>query len=173
MSKFKDFWDKVKSVKHIEIYIALLIGLIICSVYFTLFTGSGKTDTNNDISTEEFTTSEEYVDYLENKLCNVLSKISGVGNVSAIITLETGFTYEYATDTETKTTTSGSNETSITTDTIIIVDGEPVVIKEIYPVIKGVVIVAEGSEDFKIKMDIMQAVVTILEVDESEITILS
>lgn len=137
MSKFKDFWDKVKSVKHIEIYIALLIGLIICAVYFTLFTGSGKTDTNNDISTEEFTTSEEYVDYLENKLCNVLSKISGVGNVSAIITLETGFTYEYATDTETKTTTSGSNETTITTDTIIIVDGEPVVIKEIYPVIKG------------------------------------
>ena len=102
-----------------------------------------------------------------------MSKISGVGNVSAIITLETGFTYEYATDTETKTTTSGSNETTITTDTIIIVDGEPVVIKEIYPVIKGVVIVAEGSEDFKIKMDIMQAVVTILEVDESEITILS
>ena len=173
MKSLKEFWNKVKGIRHFEIYLALILGLIVCVLYFSFFVDKNTNDTKSEISTGEFSSTEEYVDLLENKLCNVLSKISGVGNVSAIITLETGFTYEYATDTETKTTTSGSNETTITTDTITIVDGEPVVIKEIYPVIKGVVIVAEGSEDFKIKMDIMQAVVTILEVDESEITILS
>ena len=146
---------------------------MICIVYFGVTFGSGNSDKKEEISTEEYDSSLEYVDYLENKLCNVLSKISGVGNVSAIITLECGFTYEYATDTETKTTTSSSNETTITVEEVLIVDGEPVVVKEIYPVIKGVVIVAEGSEDFAIKMDIMQAVVNILEVDESKITILS
>ena len=126
-----------------------------------------------EISTEEYDSSLEYVDYLENKLCNVLSDITGVGDVSAIITLDGGFTYEYAVDSETNTTTSGSSETSVTVDTTILVNGEPVVVKVIYPEIKGVVIVADGSENFAIKMNIMEAVQTLLGVEASSITILS
>ena len=110
------------------------------------------------------------MDLLENKLCNVLSKISGVEEVSVLISLESGFSYEYAMDTETTTSGSGS---STTLETTIIIDGEPVVVKENYPVIKGVVIVAKGSENFSVKMDILEAVTTVLEIDESDITILS
>ena len=89
---------------------------------------------------------------MENKLKNVISKISGVGEANVIITLESGFTYEYATDTETKTITSGGTETTLTTQTVILVNGQPVVVKQIYPVVKGVVIVAKGAENFAVKM---------------------
>lgn len=174
MSKIKELFGKVKSIKHFEIVVAIIVGLVVCAVYFSFFgTSQTKTDNASDDSTTNFASAVEYVDYLENKLENVLSKISGVKNVSVIITLESGFTYDYAKDSETKTTTSGGTATTITTETVILVSNEPVVVKEIYPVVKGVVVVAEGAENFSIKMNILTAVETVLEVDQNSITILA
>ena len=173
MKSLKDFWSKLKGVRHIEIYIAVLLGIVVCVCYFAFFVDKGKNDTNLQNTTQEYSSSEEYVDYLENKLCNVLSNMTGVGDVSAIITLDGGFTYEYAVDSETNTTTSGSSETSVTVDTTILVNGEPLVVKVNYPSVKGVVIVAEGSEDFAVKMDILDAVQTLLSVDAGSVTILA
>ena len=170
MKSLKEFWNKVKGIRHFEIYLVLILGLIVCVLYFSFFVDKNTNDTKSEISTGEFSSTEEYVDLLENKLCNVLSKISGVEEVSVLISLESGFSYEYAMDTETTTSGSGS---STTLETTIIIDGEPVVVKENYPVIKGVVIVAKGSENFRVKMDILEAVTTVLEIDESDITILS
>ena len=172
MSKMKDLWNKVKGIKHIQIILAVVIGLIICVAYFS-FCSKPKGDNISDISTEEYSSAEEYVNALENKLVNVLSKISGVGETSVIITLESGFTYEYAKDTETKTVVSGGTETTVTTETVILVSNEPVIVKQNYPVIKGVVIVAKGAENFSVKMNIMAAAETVLAVDAHNITILA
>lgn len=173
MKSLKEFWNKVKGIRHFEIYLALILGLIVCVLYFSFFVDKNTNDTKSEISTGEFSSTEEYVDLLENKLCNVLSNMTGVGDVSVIITLDGGFTYEYAVDSETNTTTSGSSETSVTVDTTILVNGEPLVVKVNYPSVKGVVIVAEGSEDFAVKMDILDAVQTLLSVDAGSVTILA
>ncbi|MBP3431743.1 MAG: hypothetical protein J6K39_02695 [Clostridia bacterium] len=172
MNKLKSFWEKLKSIKHIQIVLPLVIALVLCVIYFS-FVGGAEDDNSQQNSTEEFSSTVEYVDILENKLCSVLSKISGVGETNVIITLESGFSYEYATDSETKTTVSGGNETTIKTETLILVSNQPVVVKETYPVIKGVVVVAKGAEDFSVKMNIMQAVETVLEIDSKNITILA
>ena len=171
MEKFKEFWKKIRAVKHFELYLALIAGLIVVCCYFFFFMPSSNK--KEESSTQNYSTAQEYASYLENKLCNVLSTMEGVGRTSAIITLDGGFTYVYATNSETNTTTSGSAETSVTVDTTIIENGEPVVVKVNYPTIKGVVIVAEGSEDFAIKMDILEAVETLLDVGADKITILS
>ena len=171
MDKLKEIFKKIKGVKHIEIYLAVIVGLIVIMCYF--FFMSTPNDTKEENSTGNYSTAQEYADYLENKLCNVLSNMTGVGDVSAIITLDGGFTYEYAVDSETNTTTSGSSETSVTVDTTILVNGEPLVVKVNYPSVKGVVIVAEGSEDFAVKMDILDAVQTLLSVDAGSVTILA
>ena len=171
MKLLKNFWTKLKSIKHIEIILAVVIGLIVCAVYFAGVV-KPKTDKTSDNPTKEYTSAEEYVDMLENKMNNVLSKIDGAGNVSVIITLECGFVYEYAKDSETKTTVSGNNQTSIKTETIILVSNQPVIEKEIFPTIKGVVVVAQGAKDFSVKMNILSAVETILEVDRQNITVL-
>jgi len=172
MNKLKGLWDKFKGIKHIQMYIAIFIALLVCVVYFG-FLSKPKDDKITENSPEEFSSAVEYVDWLENKLNNVLSKISGVGNVNVLVTLETGFSYEYATDTETKTTTSGGNEITVTTETIIMVSNQPVIVKEFYPKIKGVVVVAEGAENFNIKMNILTAVETILEIERDNITVLA
>ena len=47
------------------------------------------------------------------------------------------------------------------------------IVKKIYPKVKGVVIVADGAKDFSIKMNILTAVETVLEVDRNNITVLA
>lgn len=172
MNKLKDFFERLKNLKHKQIIIPLFLGVVVCLVYFS-FLSPTKSDTTTEDSTAQSSSAMEYVDMLENKLSNVLSNISGVGDCDVIITLESGFDYVYATDTETKTTISGSNQTTTTTETVILVSNEPVVVKEIYPNIKGVVVVANGADDFTIKMNILSAVETVLEVDRNNITILA
>lgn len=172
MNSLKGFLDKCKKIKHFPVLIAVAVGLVVCVIYFSVFLPT-KNDTKLPETTETATSAMEYVDNLENRLNNVLSKISGVQSVNTLITLESGFSYQYATDTETKTTTSGGQEITITTIKLIWDEDKPVVVKEIYPVIKGVVVVAKGAENFSVKMDIMDAVETILQIDRNSITILS
>lgn len=166
MSKLKSLWLKIKSIKHIHIYAAILVGIVLCVGYFSFLKSDDKTP---EISTQTEDTAVEYVKNLENKLANVLSKISGAGKVNVLITLQSGFGYEYACDEETRTTSSGD---TLTTKSVILVSNEPVVEKEIYPTIKGVVIVATGAENFGVKMNLMNAATTVLEIDSSKITIL-
>ncbi len=174
LASFKGFWEKIKRVKHIEIYLTIIVALIIIAIYLSsLGLGSSKqtstNDKNNSNSPTTFSTSAEYVDYLENKLDNVLSSVQGASNVNVIITLESGFEYEYATEEETKQTSSGS----VTTTKLVLVDGKPVVVKEYYPTIKGIVVVAKGAQDVKVKMDILTLIQTVIEVENAKITILA
>jgi len=171
MSKIKAFFSKIKSIKFWYVYLAVFVGLCAVLFYFVNFKTKQNVKTN-DNSTTETSSAMEYVNFLENKLSNVLSKISGAGQTQVIITLESGFAYEYATDTETKTINSGGTETSVTTQTIILVSSQPVVQREIYPVIKGVVVVAKGASDVNVKLNILAAVETALEVARNKITIL-
>ncbi len=151
----------------------MVVGVVLVVAYYALCSSSSSSsDNSSDNSTETYSSAEEYVDILENKLCNVLSKVSGVEEVSVVITLECGFTYEYATDSETNTVISGGTETTITTETVILVSGEPIVVKQNYPVIKGVVIVAKGAENFSVKMNLISAVETVLQIDQDKIIIL-
>ncbi len=172
MNKIKSMFEKVKKIKHLYIYLAVIVALVLCGVYYANFKQKSNSK-KTEVSTQETTSAMEYVKFLENKLSSVLSNISGVSKVNVIITLEDGFSYKYATDTETKTIVSGGSETTMTTQTIILVSNEPIVEKEIYPSIKGVVVVAKGAENVKVKMSILEAVETSLNVEPNRITILS
>lgn len=174
MDKLKSLWIKLKTIKHIEIYCGILCVILVFVIYLNCFSTSKKNkDVVSEDSNQTFSSTLEYVDYLENKLCNVLSKISGVDDVDVIITLESGFGYEYVTEEETKTTTNGATSTTITTTTVVMVSNEPIVNQEIYPKIKGVVVVAKGAEDAGLKLKILSAIQTVLNVSNSNITILS
>lgn len=171
MNKIKDFWINFKTNKKMQVIIAVFVAILVCVVCFAGI--KTKNDNLTENSTQTSSDNMEYVSDLENKLCNVLSKISGVGDVNVIITLKSGFSYEYASNSETKNIVSGDTQTTTTTTNIILVSGQPVVVKENYPVIKGVIVVAKGAEDIKVKMAILEAVETVLEIDQNEITVLA
>ncbi len=166
-------WDKLKKIKHIEIYIALFFATLVLIVYFVSFKGGGtKSDSETKIDTpiENFSNSSEYVGYLENKLESVLGQVRGAGNVDIVITLEKGFEYIYATEEETKTTSNGG---TVTSNSVVLVDGKPVLEKEIFPSIQGVVVVSQGANDVSVRMNLLSAIQTVIDVDNSKITILT
>lgn len=172
--KFKSLIAKLKKIKHIEIYIAVGLAVLVAIIYFASISSSSS-DKNSSSSKDDnlstnFSTSQEYVVYLENKLENVLEDIKGVGNANVIITLEKGFEYIYVTEEETKTT---SNGTTITTVTVVLVDGQPVLKEEIYPIIKGIVVVTDGADDINTKMNIITVIQTVIDIDNSKINIVS
>ena len=105
---------------------------------------------------------------LENKLENVISQIEGTGNVDVVITLEKGFEYVYLTEEETRTSASGNTTTSTT---VVMVDGQPVLIEELYPVIKGIVVVCAGADNVSVKMNIISLIQTVVNVNSSNISI--
>ena len=170
--KFKALYEKIKKVKHIQIYIAIGLAVIIALIYFSTVFNKPKesSSTKDDNISKEFSSSLEYVDYLENKLENVLTKVKGAGDVEVIITLEKGFEYVYVTEEETRTT---SNGTTVTTSTVVLVDGQPVLEEEIYPIISGLVVVASGADNIKVKMNVLSVIQTVIDIDNSKINILS
>ncbi len=128
------FFQKLKSIKHIEIIVAVVLGAIVLLIYFSTFS-SGKS--NN--TAYESTSTTEYAAMLESKLENVISQINGAGTVSVIVTLSSGPEYIYATniEEETNTNTSGNSTTTVSTTTTepIIISDDIVVVKEIMPTV--------------------------------------
>lgn len=130
-------------------------------------------------------TSSQYLRDLEDHLSDILSKIQGAGRVSVMITLKSGTEIIPAKDesisdrvTNEKDTEGGTrtiNEKT-TTDKVVFAEvqggsSEPLIIKEINPEIKGVIVVAEGAKDAKVKLMISQAVQTVLDIPAYRVTV--
>lgn len=166
-----NFFQKLKSIKHIEIIIAIILGAIILLVYLSTFSSKAP-----DNTAYESTNSSEYAAMLEKKLANVLSQIDGVGNVSVMITLASGPEYIYATNNEEKkniNTAGSSTTTSITTTSVpIIISNDIIIIKEIMPTVGGVIVVAGGTQNTKVKLEILKAIQALLDVPQGNIEVL-
>lgn len=74
--------EKLKKVKHIEIYISIIFIVIILLIYLSNFSGKTKSKTSTS------TTINAYVEELEENLENILSNIGGVSDVKVMITLD-------------------------------------------------------------------------------------
>lgn len=168
--KFKTLFERIKKVKHIHIYLAIGLGVLIVACYlFSLPKKTENNKTNIDNNRTEFSSSAEYAEYLENKLENVITSIKGVGQAEVVVSLEKGFEYIYQTEEETRST---SNGTSITTTSVVMINGQPVIKEEIYPIIKGIVVVADGCGDVATRMDVLNLIQTVVEVQSSQIKIM-
>ncbi len=169
VTKVKEILIKLKSNKNFYIYLAVGLAVLIAIIYFaSTITTNESTSTKQDTANENLSASEEYVAKLENKLESVISQIQGGENVDVIITLEKGFEYVYLTEEETKTSASGITST---TTNVVLVDGQPVLMKEIYPSIKGIAVVCKGANDVTLKMNIISLIQTVVEVNSANISI--
>lgn len=130
-------------------------------------------------------TASDYARRLEKDLSLILSKIQGAGRVSVMVTLKSGKEIIPAKDesvsdkvTNEKDTSGGTriiNEKT-TDDKVVFTaaqggNSKPLVIKEIDPEIKGVIVVAEGAKDSKVKLKISHAVQTVLDIPAYRVTV--
>jgi len=129
----------------------------------------------------------EMENLLARQLETVLAQISGVGEITVTVNLASTTEKDYAVNTITnsKTTQEHDQKGGNRTVTEINENGqvvlvrenqgsreEPVVVKEIKPEVKGVVVVAEGAEDPVIKADLMKAAQVYLDVPLYKVIVL-
>ena len=171
--KVAELLNKIKKNKNFQVFIAIFVCLIACCIYLCIAglpTKSQSTSLTKDDKNElNFSSSMEYVSYLENKLESVITNVKGVGEANIFITLEKGFEYVYVTEEESSTTSSG---TTVNKTNVVMLNGQPVVQEEIYPKIKGIVVVAQGAGNVAIKMNILSLIQTVIDVENSKINIL-
>ena len=110
-----------------------------------------------------------YVKDLENRLEKTLSKVKGAGEVSVVITVDSGKETVLASE---KVTVTEDGRTTVT-ESPIMVNGKPVVLKENYPEIVGVLIVAQGANSISVMKNLQQAAVSLLNINLSRIEILA
>lgn len=162
---------KLKNIKHLQIYIAVLLGIVVLVIYFSTF----KTSSNVQEELNSVVTSE-YISSLESRMEKVLSEISGAGNVKVLITIEKDAEKVMAQNTEKKTVTNGDNTTITETTELVLINKNgsyvPVVLYETLPVIKGVVVVCQGAKDPMVKLQIINAVRAAIEVNSTSIEVL-
>jgi stage III sporulation protein AG len=181
INKKSNFWARIKKIKNIEIYIAIAFVAIILLIYFTSnaswLTKNNKTDKNNNYSS-----AYDYCLETEKKLSKMLSGIKNAGKVDIMITFESTpeRVIAYITS-STKNTSSGGdggyneNNSNTSSPQVIYVSGEqiPLILKEVSPKVTGVLIVAEGADDVKVKLDIINAVSVLLNISTEQIKVLT
>lgn len=156
----KNFLEKIKNNKILRYGIAIVLCIALC---IALFFGY-----RND-KTETVDEETSFVYDLENRLSAILSEVDGAGKVSVVITVESGMETVLATKITTTTTEHGTE----TVETPILVNGKTVVLKEKYPKIIGVLIVAEGAKNITVLSRLQQATVSLLDINVNQIEILT
>lgn len=158
--------------------------LVVLVVLFAVFSlgGSGKPagaqEAGDPGASREALSPED----IEARLEELLSAIEGAGRVRVMITYATGAEIVPAMSTQVQSSTSeqsdekGSWQKSLTRNEQSSPvtgrnDTQPVVLVEKMPEILGVVVVAEGAHDLKVRMALQQAVETVLQLSSKKVDV--
>lgn len=156
----KKFMDFLKNKNNRIILIILIIGTL-----FMLVPGREKKQ-------PEPAAAEEKLDESE-RLCEMLSMIKGAGDVEVMVTYSGTEEKRLAYETKSGKTDRGDSGYEENLDKqAIMADGEPVILSKSYPKVKGVVVIAEGAGDSKVKAAITEAVMTALDIAPHKVCIL-
>ena len=169
--------DSIKGGKGRKIVIiAGLVGmaLILLSEFWPGQKASG---------TSAKTTAEEFLTKTEAKLSEVVGSIQGAGKCQIMVTLENGVEYVYATqqkvNTDRQEGTDGSstklNQRDDTEENIVIVETENgrqgLLVTELQPTVKGVVIVCEGGDQPLVQQRVTEAVTIALNISSKRVCV--
>ncbi len=190
IKEIKDLLKELISRKHVANIIVILAVAIIALIFSSDFLVKDSSAKNNIKETtgdtfvkqeEVFKTEEEIV---EVRLKKILERIKGSGEVEVMVTFEMGSEIIPASNTvETKDTTeekdSNGGIRTVTsqnlTENIVTTNdstgNKPLVIKEIKPQVKGVIVVAEGADDIEVKVQLYDAVKTVLQVSGDRVQV--
>ncbi len=173
MEKYKEVLQKILSEKKNVV-------LIICSfvaIILLLFSELSSEDNEKENSEPCMgIAADEYIEIQEEKLEKLLESIDGAGNVEVMITLESCYENVYLKDSAVKTESNESDFSKEQEDKYIITknttnDQGGLIIKVYEPVVKGVAVVAEGGDNEKIKMAVLETVSAVFNINSSNISV--
>ncbi len=162
--------------KNIKIIVAVVIMLVAIILYIGISLDSKNVSSESAKGTTGYISTLEYCERLEGKLEDIISQIDGAGNVKVMISVDGSPELLYVSDTDTKTSTTTSGTTTTTSSSPIIIgnsgNSSGIIMTEKLPNVKGVIVVSSGAGDTKIKLSILNAISTLLDISVDKITIL-
>lgn len=185
--KMQDFMQKIKEkkLKRSDWLILVLAGILILIIALPTDTKEKKQaeEAKENISKEN-NTMEASKDEIERKLEDILEKIDGAGDVKVMITYQDSGTQVVEKD---KNTSENSLEESASTggvrstkeqqlqESTVYEEADagntPFVSKELLPKVEGILIVASGGDNQKVKQNISEAVLALFQVEAHRIKI--
>lgn len=185
--KMQDFMQKIKEkkLKRSDWLILVLAGILILIIALPTDTkGKKQAEEAKENISKENNTMEASKDEIEQKLEDILEKIDGAGEVKVMITYQDSGTQVVEKD---KNTSANSLEESDSTGGVrstkeqqlqestvyeeADAGNKPFVSKELLPKVEGILIVASGGDNQKVKQNISEAVLALFQVEAHRIKI--
>ena len=168
-----ELFNKFKLVikKDKRLIILLVCGLIgISLIAFSEL--SSKPENEEKINTAQ-NTYTDYEEKLEERLCGIISQISGVGKASVMVktkgTEESELAQNVSSDRNAQGDVKAENEYVIVGSNS---NEQGVLIKKNYPEIQGAIIVCEGGDDVKIQNEVVNAVSALLGISKNNVSVM-
>ena len=191
LERIKKIFKDNKSLSNIMAIILVLIFILIAINIFKpkLSTTTMMPNNNGSSKKEEPNSKTEETSYEEEQkqqLVAILKKIEGCGNVDCMLTFSSGevkvpaydetkqnnVTEENDKDGGTRTTTQKSDNSKVVMSNK---DGgnEPFILETQKPKVVGVVVVADGARDGRVKADIEKAVINLYDLPANKVNVYS
>lgn len=186
----------IKEIGPTRLVILLMTGIFLLLLSFPDLMSSKKgskdnVSIGNNVVKESSTSAagdetEIYVEDLEKRLKNLLSKVEGIGAVEVMITLKGSKEVvvlkdePYTQESVKESDGEGGNRDSSSIDkeenTVLINEGSgesvPYVLKEIAPQVEGIVVLAEGGGNISVVAEIMEAVQVLFDVPAHKVKVM-
>lgn len=168
--------DFVKSGKGRRIIIAVgIIGILL--IWLSSFLPEKK---DKDRAGTGSITADRFVAETEQKLKSIIDGIEGAGPCRVMVTLENGVEYVYAVEqdinTDRKEDSDSISQRDDTKESIIVVDTgdgrQGLLVTEIQPTVKGVVVVCRGGDQPLVQQRITDAVTTALNISSKRVCVI-
>lgn len=149
-------------------YLAIILLVGICFVVMSYDTSSDTVIITQD---ESFDVIE-----VEKRLEDIISKISGVGDVRIMLTVKNGIENIFANNTTEEYSKSGDDISKDISNEIVFEtkssgQKEPIKIVDIYPEFLGALIVCEGGDNDRVRLEILNAIKSLCDISSDKITI--
>ncbi len=180
LSRLDKFTKNPNFIRVIIVIGLLGIGLILLSSLLPEKKDDNQTQANSQVAYVSLT---QYENELEQNLADIISSINGAGKTRVLLTMDSTVEQVYATDknmTQKDTTNSGeatqtNKDTSAdsTYITVELADGtqQTVLLKEIQPKVRGVLVVCSGGDNSVVKEKIVDAVTKALDISSSRVSV--
>ncbi len=149
--------------------------------------GTGVKQTENAASAQETLQEKEQEDYvgeLERELAALLEKVAGAGRVEVMLTLKTSRELVVEKDSPVSRSSTGEEDASggsrqisqmdAGETTVYVSEGSestPYVVKTIYPVVEGAVVVAEGAGNGTVNQNLSEMVQVLFNLDATKVKV--
>ncbi len=161
--------QKLMNMNKKQWLIVLLIGILLIIIAIPIEPIPTEVDSvSNATESASARTTEDYKTQMENQLEEILSQVTGVGTVQVMITLD-------ATEEKIVEKDTDMQEQEMQEHTVYEEESEgqtPYVKQEIYPIVEGVLVIAQGGDNAVIIENITEAIQALFEVDTHKIKIM-